>query len=185
MNTILILGGYGATGRPLAKHLLAQTNYEIVIAGRNLDKAQAFVDSLHNERAMAERVDASDPASLKRALQGVDFLLVAAPTTHHTETVVHAALEAGVDYLDVQLSDQKLDTLRAHEKEINDKKLCFVTEAGYHPGLPSAMIRYAASKLDCIEFSEDGGVSERGKPAIHGSGGRVDGAFHPLSGSGL
>jgi saccharopine dehydrogenase (NAD+, L-lysine-forming) len=151
MKNILILGGYGATGRPLTKHLLAQTDYNIVIAGRNLEKAQSFVDSLHTPRLSAERVDAADPASLKRALQGVDFLLVAAPTSHHTEGVVSAALEAGVDYLDVQYADAKLAVLRAHEKEICDRKLCFVTEAGYHPGLPSAMIRYAASKLDWIE----------------------------------
>jgi saccharopine dehydrogenase-like NADP-dependent oxidoreductase len=151
MKTILLLGGYGATGRPLTKHLLSQTDYHIVIAGRNLEKARAFVDSLHSPRVTARRVDAADPASLEQGIQGADFLLVAAPTTHQTETVVCAAIDAGVDYLDVQLSESKLEILRAYESEINQKKLCFVTEAGYHPGLPSAMIRYAASKLDCIE----------------------------------
>jgi len=151
MSTILILGGYGATGRLLARHLLAKTEHKLIVAGRNLEKARTLVDSLHDGRVTATQVDATDPASLKQALQRVDFLLVAAPTTHHTETVVCAALEAGVDYLDVQYSDLKLVALRAHEKEINDKQLCFVTEAGYHPGLPAALIRYAASKLDCIE----------------------------------
>ena len=162
MDTILILGGYGGTGRPLTKHLLAQTEYHIIVAGRNLEKAQAFVNSLHDPRLSARRADASDPASLKEALQGVDLLLVAAPTTHHTETVVCAALEAGVDYLDVQYSDLKLEALRAHEKEINQKGLCFVTEAGYHPGLPSAMVRYAASKVDCMESAQVAGYLNMG-----------------------
>ena len=162
MNTILILGGYGATGRLLTKHLLTQTNYNLIIAGRNLGKAQAFVDSLHNARVTAVRVDAADPASLREALQGVDFLLVAAPTTHHAGTVVCAALEAGVDYLDVQYSDAKLGALHLHEKEIIQKRLCFVTEAGYHPGLPSAMIRYAASKLDRIESARTAGYLNMG-----------------------
>ena len=162
MNTILILGGYGATGRPLTKHLLTQTNYSIIVAGRNLEKAQAFVDSLHDPRVRAKRVDAANPASLREGLREADFLLVAAPTTHHTETVVCAALEAGVDYLDVQYADLKLEALRAHEKDINQKKLCFVTEAGYHPGLPSAMIRYAASKLDCIESARTAGYLNMG-----------------------
>jgi len=157
MTTILILGGYGATGRLLAKHLLAQTRHKIIIAGRHVDKAQAFADSLHNERATAGQVDAIDSASLKQALQRADLILVAAPTTHHTGMVLRAALDAGVDYLDVQYSDVKLEALRAHEKEIRQKKLCFVTEAGYHPGLPSAMIRYAASKLDTIESARVAG----------------------------
>jgi saccharopine dehydrogenase (NAD+, L-lysine-forming) len=162
MSTIFILGGYGATGRLLAKHLLAETNHQIIVAGRNMEKAQTFVDSLQDQRVTARQVDATGPASLKRALQGVDFLLVAAPTTHHTETVVRAALDAGVDYLDVQYSNLKLEFLRAHEREINEKKLCFVTEAGYHPGLPSAMIRYAASKLDTIESAGTAGYLNMG-----------------------
>jgi hypothetical protein len=163
MNTILILGGYGATGGPLTKHFLAQTGYNLLIAGRNLEKARAFVDSLHDPRLTARRVDAADPASLRDALHGVDLLLVAAPTTHYTETVVCAALEAGADYLDVQYADAKLEVLRAHEKEINERQLCFVTEAGYHPGLPSAMIRYAASKLDSIESAWVAGYLNMGK----------------------
>ena len=162
MYKILILGGYGATGRPLTRHLLAQTDHKIVIAGRNLDKARAFVDSLHDPRATAAQADAADPASLKAALQGVDFLLVAAPTTHQAETVVCAALEAGVDYLDVQYSDSKLGALHAHEREMHDRGRCFVTEAGYHPGLPSAMIRYAASNLECIESARTAGYLKMG-----------------------
>lgn len=150
MTTILLLGGYGATGRSLTRHLLAQTGCQIIVAGRNPDKALDFVHSLHDPRLCAQRVDASDPASLRQALPRANLLLVAAPTTHQAETVVRAALEAGVDYLDVQFSDSKLAVLRAHEREIYEKKLCFVTEAGYHPGLPSAMIRCAASKLEAL-----------------------------------
>lgn len=163
MKRILILGGYGATGRPLTRHLLAQTDYEIVIAGRNQAKARAFVESLHDPRLSVRRADAADPQSLREALQGMDFLLVAAPTTAHTATVVCAALDSGVDYLDVQYSDRKLEALRAHEPEICRKGLCFITEAGYHPGLPSAMVRYAASKLDLIESARVAGYLNMGK----------------------
>ena len=81
MKKILILGGYGYTGKLLAKHLLAQTDFEIIISGRNLDKAQAFTAKMNDPRLRALRVDAADPASLRPALQGVDLCLVAAPVT--------------------------------------------------------------------------------------------------------
>jgi saccharopine dehydrogenase (NAD+, L-lysine-forming) len=162
MMTVLILGGYGATGKLLTRHLLEQTDSHILVGGRNLEKARAFVDSVSNPRLGATRVDATDRVSLRQALRGVDLLLVTAPTTHHTGTVVRAALEAGVDYLDVQYSDRKLEELRLHEREILEKKLCFITEAGYHPGLPSALIRYAASKLDCIESAWTAGYLNMG-----------------------
>lgn len=179
MNTILILGGYGFTGRVLAKHLLAQTGYNIVIAGRSLEKAQALMDSLHSPRLTARQADAANPASLKEALRGVDFLLVAAPTTHHAATVVCAALEAGVDYLDVQYGAAKLEVLRLHEREIHEKNLCFVTEAGYHPGLPSAMIRYAAARLDRLESAQVAGYLNMGKvPYTEGVDELMEGFIH-------
>jgi saccharopine dehydrogenase (NAD+, L-lysine-forming) len=162
MTTILILGGYGATGRLLARHLLAETKYQIVIAGRHLDKARAFADSLRDTRVTARQADAADLDSLKSALHHVDLILVAAPTTRHSGNVLRAAIDAGADYLDVQYSDVKLEALRRHEAEIRERNLCFVTEAGYHPGLPSAMIRYAASKLDSIESAQVAGYLNMG-----------------------
>lgn len=148
---ILIVGGYGSTGKVLVKHILSETQHRIIIAGRSLEKAQKQVCSLADERVTACQVNAADTAGLKQALKGVDFLILAAPTNHQTQTVVEIAVEAGVDYLDVQLSDEKLKVLKAKADEIKYKGLCFITEAGYHPGLPSAMVRYAAVNMDCLE----------------------------------
>ena len=44
MSTIFILGGYGYTGKLLVRHLLARTNVEIIVSGRNLEKAKTFAD---------------------------------------------------------------------------------------------------------------------------------------------
>jgi len=151
MKTIFILGGYGYTGKFLAKHLLAHTDANIIIAGRNSAKAQAFADQLNNPRVSARQADAAGLNSLTQALQGVALCLVAAPTAHHTETVIRACIDAHVDYLDVQFASNKLKALHAAKEEINEAELCFVTEAGFHPGLPATLIRYAATKLDIIE----------------------------------
>jgi saccharopine dehydrogenase-like NADP-dependent oxidoreductase len=148
---ILIVGGYGFTGKALTRHLLARTEHSLIIAGRSLEKAQAFVRVLENPRLTAAQVDACDPASLRSVLQRSDLVLVAAPTTGCVETVVTSAIDTGVDYLDIQLSDRKLEVLRAHERDLADKGLCFVTEAGFHPGLPSALVRYAATRIDCLD----------------------------------
>ncbi len=162
MKTILILGGYGAAGRHLAKYLLAQTDAHIVIAGRSPEKARAFSEQLASSRVSIRKVDARNPEDLVRSLQGVDLLLVAAPTTHDSETVVRAALEAKVDYLDIQFSTRKLAALYAAREEIEKAGLCFITEAGYHPGLPAAMVRLAASKLDLLTSAYAGGYLNMG-----------------------
>ena len=151
MSKILILGGYGYAGELLAKHLLAQTDVQVVIAGRNLEKANSFADELNNSRVTVRQADAAAFDSFKQALQGVTLCLVAAPTTHHAETVIRACIEALVDYLDIQFSSKKLKALYAAEEEIKKAELCFITEAGYHPGLLAVLIRYIALKLDVIE----------------------------------
>ena len=163
MTTFLILGGYGYTGKLLAKHLLARSQAKIILAGRNLEKAQAFADELNNERISMARVDAANSDSLHAALQNVDMILVAAPTTQHAEIVIRAALDAKVDYLDVQYSSKKLTVLNELAPEIKDAGLCFVTEAGYHPGLPSAMVRYTANQLDEIHSALTAGYLNMGK----------------------
>ncbi len=105
----------------------------------------------------ARQADAANLESLTHALQNVSLCLVAAPSTHHAETVIRACIQARVDYLDVQLSSKKLNALFAARNEIKQAGLCFITEAGFHPGLPAAMIRYAATKLDNMESAVTAG----------------------------
>ena len=163
MTTFLILGGYGYTGKLLAKHLLAQTDAKLILGGRSLEKAQAFANELNDRRVSTLRVDAADADSLRAALQHVDMILVAAPTTQHAGTVIRAALDARVDYLDVQYSNKKLAILNKLALEIEKAGLCFVTEAGYHPGLPSAMVRYAAAQMDEVHSALTAGYLNMGK----------------------
>lgn len=166
MADILILGGYGYTGKPLARHLLAWSNAGVVLGGRHIEKARALADQLNAEftgqRVSAIYVDAADRQSLDSALSSVDLIVVAAPTTHHAENVVHAALDCRVDYLDVQLGSRKLALLQSLASEIERRGLCFITEAGFHPGLPSAMVRYAAAHLDRLDTALTAGYLNMG-----------------------
>ena len=169
MKTILILGGYGATGRSLAHHLLQQTDARLVLAGRHLEKAHSLADILNNEftggRVKGAFVDAADAATLQKAMAGIDLLLNAAPTTVYTEEVLRAVLDAGVDYLDIQIGEQKLATLRSHANEIEKAGLCFITEAGFHPGLPAAMVRLAGEEFDTLEEAVTAGYLNIGPGA--------------------
>ena len=163
MTKILLLGGYGMTGRVLARHILASTNASLVVAGRNFDKAKSLTDELGSPRATPAKVDASDQASLLSALAGITLCLVASPTTGSVELVAHACLDAGADYLDIQFAASKLTHLRALEPEILKSGRCFITEAGYHPGLPSALVRYAATLLDTLDSAPIAGYLNVGK----------------------
>jgi saccharopine dehydrogenase (NAD+, L-lysine-forming) len=85
-------------------------------------------------------------------------VVVASSTAEHVETVARAAIDAGSDYLDVQYSTAKLATLRALEGAIQRAGLCFITDGGFHPGLPAALVRYAAGQLDRLDSARVGSV---------------------------
>ncbi len=156
---IIILGGYGNTGLLISKLLLQKSDVQIVIAGRNLGRAQRAADDLNHEfhsnyRVSSKQVDAANKSSLKAAFDSVNLVVVASSTIKYTRNVADIALEVGVDYLDLQLSSPaKLAVLNSLRDKIERKRRCFITDGGFHPGVPAAMVRYATTKFDTLEVA--------------------------------
>ena len=161
-KTFLILGGYGNTGLLIAELLLKETDVQLVLAGRNSQKAEAHADTLNrtfkDNRVSAMRVDAAEPQSLKSAFDKVDFVIVASSTSKYVKNVAKAAMDARIDYLDVQYSTAKVNALKSMQEEIERAGCCFITEGGFHPGLPAALVRYAVPCFDRIEKANVGSV---------------------------
>ena len=159
---ILLLGGYGNTGRALAPLLLQETDVNLVLAGRNSLKAESAAAELNTrfdgQRVSSVYADASKPDSLKTALKNIDLLLVVSSTSQFSGQVAASALEAGVDYYDVQYSTHKTNVLKSLAQEIESAGRCFITEGGFHPGLPAAMIRYAAPQFERLKSANVGSV---------------------------
>jgi saccharopine dehydrogenase (NAD+, L-lysine-forming) len=173
-TTFLILGGYGLAGLPLARHLLEETDVRVVLAGRSLEKAEQAAAQLNREfpggRAAGVYADASKPESLECVFKTVDFVLVASATVSYTEAVMRAALAAGIDYLDIQYAPNRYSKLKAMSPEILQAGRCFITEAGFHPGLPAALVRHMACQFSRLESVIVGGVlnPEGGLPYTSG-----------------
>lgn len=109
---LLVLGGYGNAGLPLARLLLAHTDAIITLAGRSLEKAQRAAACLevvecHGGRIGGVRADAADPLSRRQAFDGVTMVVVASSTAQHAGNVARTALAAATDYLDIQYSTAK------------------------------------------------------------------------------
>lgn len=151
----LILGGYGNTGRDVAQLLLQETNTRLVLAGRNQQKADQaaaeFNQIFPGARVTGRAVDASDYDGLQRALDGIDMVVVASSTSEHIETTARAAIHSQVDWMDPQYSTDKIKSLRSLSQEITQAGCCFITDAGFHPGLPAALVRFAAPKFDQLQ----------------------------------
>lgn len=150
--TILVLGGYGNTGKVLCRYLLQETDVNVIVAGRRLDKAEELADKLKREflpeRVCARYADASNLDSLREAFNNIDLVLVAATTTKWAQQIAETALEANIDYLDIYFQQDVYPLLETIEQQIKDSGNCFITQAGFHPGLPAVYIRQGAQYFD-------------------------------------
>lgn len=161
-KSILILGGYGNAGLAIARLLLEWTGARLALAGRDHSRAIEAAAELNSQfvqkdppgkgfRVSGLQADASNEYDLKRALVGVDLLVVASSTARYAREVASAALAAGVDYLDIQYSTTKVKALRSMASEIEGAGRCFITDGGFHPGVPAALVRYAGDNIDHLE----------------------------------
>lgn len=161
-QNILILGGYGEAGRQIAYNLLKESDVHIILAGRNKTKTQKVAAELNTifseERVTACQLDAADPPRLEKAFEKTQMVVAASSTSVYTRQVAQAALHSGIDYLDIQYSTSKLEILTSYAEEIRKRGLCFITEGGFHPGLPAAMVRYLAPEFDRLETAHIGSV---------------------------
>jgi len=158
-KTFLILGGYGTAGKLIAELLLQETDVQLIIAGRSLEKAQATANRLNQKfdgnRALAQHLDAADADGLKNAFSKIDFVVVSSSTLTYAENVTRAAMAAGIDYLDTQPSGLgKTEILESMRNDIKQAGRCFITEGGIIPGVPAALVQYAASYFDRLEIAQ-------------------------------
>ncbi len=149
-GTIVILGGYGQVGRSLTTMLLEHTRAKLIVAGRRLEAAQAFIAQLDDPdgRIEARCADATRPETLGDAFQGASLVIVAATAPQFTANIANACLDAGCDYFDILEMAVGTQALLAMAPTVEKAGRLFVTQGGLAPGLPAAFARLASVKLD-------------------------------------
>jgi lysine 6-dehydrogenase len=147
---IIVLGGCGAMGSEATRDLAQTSDFEeIVIADADLERAQALAAALGGDRVRAIRANASDEGGLTEILRGFDVL--ANCTTYHFGFIVaRAAINAGVNYLDL---GGLFNTPRQLELDEEARKagvtLCL--GCGATPGVTNLMAKSAADQLDSVD----------------------------------
>lgn len=161
-ENMMILGGYGGAGLNIAKLLLQETSLNLILAGRDISKANSTAQHLNGmfggNRVQGMEVDAADTDALREAFQYCDTVVVCVPITASKigGGVVQAAFDAGINYVDINLDDHKQQLLQDLSTQIRDSGSYFLTEAGFMPGLPSMMAFLAAERLEVVRSLQFG-----------------------------
>ncbi len=149
---IVVLGGAGKMGCIAVQDLAGDDRVdEVIIADFNLENAKIVADFIKSPKISIQFVDVNDHAGLVKVLQGADTCLNA--TVYYTNLqIMEACLEAGAHYTDMGgLFHTTLKQLKLSER-FAEKGLSAVLGMGSAPGIPNIQSRYAADRLDSIEY---------------------------------
>lgn len=76
------------------------------------------------------------------------MVIVTATTPQYLEQIARVALNAGSDYMDIWVRQNTIPLLKALSPEITKAGRVFITQAGFHPGLPAVFIRQGKPYFD-------------------------------------
>jgi saccharopine dehydrogenase (NAD+, L-lysine-forming) len=159
---IVIVGGYGNAGARVARLLAPRADVTLVLAGRSGERAARAVAAMGDVAAnpVEWRVaDVDDARGMRALVEGAALVVCASSASAHAAPVARAALDAGADSLDTTLSlPEKHAALGALDPLLRARGRCAITDAGFHPGVPGALARWAAARVRDLDAARVGGA---------------------------
>jgi len=153
MYRILVLGGYGNFGTRISKSLAAAPNIQLLIAGRNSDKANILISELNDSRHVALTLD-QDPDQFIKELADLDIdclIHTSGPYQGLSYTVAEACVTTNTHYIDLSDGRKFVKGFTKLNKIAKKKNVLLVTGASTLPGLSSAVIKKFREKFTSIE----------------------------------
>jgi saccharopine dehydrogenase-like NADP-dependent oxidoreductase len=148
MQRVLIIGGCGRIGNGIAKDILAHTDAEITITGRNPQWGAATLERL-GSKVQFQVLDLGNQAALQTAIAKVDLVIHTAGPFHYRDgNVLRTCIAEGVDYADV--SDERSFTRKALalHGEAEAAGVTAIVNTGVFPGISNSMVRQGVEALD-------------------------------------
>jgi len=147
----MVLGGYGLTGCCAVRDLIETSNAsEVIIGGRNPDKANNLAQKIKSKKISIEKVDAAKYDDLLRALKDVD-VVINAVQYYHNLNVMKACLETKTNYVDFgglfHVTKKQLEL----DKDFKQAGLIAIAGMGAEPGITNVMARYAVDNMDFVD----------------------------------
>src|SRR3954462_15231237 len=142
MQRILVLGGYGFFGARICAALVRNPRIQLVIAGRNGDKATALAYQLGLRAENARALDSTSPqfSQTLRKLGITTLIHTAGPFQEQGYAVAHAAIQAGTNYLDLADGREFVGGIGALDAAARQANVAVVSGASLLPALTSAVI---------------------------------------------
>lgn len=148
MKTVLVLGGYGGFGGRLSRRL-AGDGWRVLVAGRNLDAAQAFAAQLPNAQGLQADRD-GDLAPILKVLRPLLLIDAAGPFQGSDFRVAETCIACGVHYIDLADARDFVGGIADLDDRAKAAGVAVISGASSVPAMSGAVIAELARDMDDV-----------------------------------
>ena len=152
---VIVVGGAGTMGQGVARDLIKQDKITKVTLGDIVTDPNRLQEKLRaSDKVSLIKIDVNDHDGLVEAIKGNDVVVnTAGPFYKTAVAVARAAVEAGVNYIDICDDYEAVPILFSSDIDETAKKagVTVLTGMGSDPGTNNVLVRWYANKLDQVE----------------------------------
>lgn len=148
MNRVLVIGGYGGFGARLARRL-AGDGWQVLVGGRNVDKARTFAASLSGGEGVV--FDRNGDSAAQLGPLRADLVIDAAgPFQHSDYRLPRACIALGIPYLDLADGRDFVCGIGDLDMAARMAGVTVISGASSLPALSGAVVRHLAAGMDQV-----------------------------------
>jgi saccharopine dehydrogenase-like NADP-dependent oxidoreductase len=157
VKRVLIIGGYGNFGSHIARSLASSHEIRLLIGGRSVAKAQAFVASIAPvQAAEAHAIDIDGDLTEALARMAPDIVIhTSGPFQTQDYRVARACIAQGCHYLDLADARDFVTTIGRLDRDAKARGVLVVSGASSVPCLTAAVIDLylpCFARLDAVDY---------------------------------
>jgi saccharopine dehydrogenase-like NADP-dependent oxidoreductase len=172
MSRLVILGGCGAVGSTAVRSLAITSYYdEYVVADKDIAAARKLAAELGEGKVKAFELNADDPQNLRDAIAGASVILnCVGPFYKYGPPILKAAIEAGIDYVDICDDLDATEAMLEMDNAANEAGISALIGMGSSPGMANVLVKFTAEtlldKVDAVDIYHAHGGEDVEGPAV-------------------
>ncbi len=145
-GNILVVGGYGGVGRVISAALGDRFPGQVVVAGRNYQKAQDFASGTNNQ-VIPAKLDISGMDEVGSSLDDNVALVVMCVENQDTQ-FVEQCIDRGIHYVDISATYELLSQIESLDGKAKEHGSTVLLSVGLAPGLTNLLASHCTAVLE-------------------------------------
>ena len=149
-DKILIIGGYGNVGKVISENLAIKFPNKVIVAGRNKEKGQQFINDLNLE-AQAIAIDLNSNYTDTIGFNEIRVIISCIEFLKNDKLLLNC-MKYNVNYTEIATSYEAYKRLMVYKKEVKNSGICLIPGVGLMPGLSGVFVYDAVKKATEIKL---------------------------------